>query len=146
MRLRSAQVSNYKAITHSGVVEVEERVTVLIGKNEQGKTSFQRGLESLNPGAAYKAMDLPRHRRAELENTPHEQIEIVSCVFTLDDADVNRLKAVFPPSVIPACLRVNKFYDGHYSYSLVDLEGKESPLAPRPPDLSTLISEIQGAA
>jgi hypothetical protein len=145
MRLKSAQVSNYKAITYSGVVEIEERVTVLIGKNEQGKTSFQRGLESLNPGTTYKAMDLPRHRRAELENTPPDGIEIVSCVFDLDDADLTRLTSVFTSSSAPASLRVTKFYDGHYAYSVIDSAGSESPLEPRPADISGPVREIQAA-
>ena len=67
MKLERVRVRNYRSIVDSGIVDIEERVTVLIGKNEQGKTSFQKGLTSINDGVNYNPKDLPNHLRAGLE-------------------------------------------------------------------------------
>ena len=49
MRLVSARVRDYKSITDSGEVAVEEDVTCLVGKNESGKTAVLEALYRLNP-------------------------------------------------------------------------------------------------
>ena len=44
MRFCKVRVQNYRSIVDSGNVEIEDGVTVVIGKNEQGKTNFLRAL------------------------------------------------------------------------------------------------------
>ncbi len=48
MRLATVQVTNYRSIEDSGVVNIEN-VTSLVGKNESGKRTFLRALHLLNP-------------------------------------------------------------------------------------------------
>ena len=49
MKLVSARIQNYRCISDSGEVPVDEAVTCLVGKNESGKTAFLRALHLLNP-------------------------------------------------------------------------------------------------
>ena len=48
MRLIRARVQTYRSIVNSGIVEIEEGVAVIIGKNKQGRTSFIRAIRSFN--------------------------------------------------------------------------------------------------
>jgi len=58
MKLIKAQVQTYRSIVDSGTVDIEERVTVVIGKNEQGKTTFLRSI----PEGHVNATARTRHR------------------------------------------------------------------------------------
>ena len=143
MKLFRTRIQNYRSIVDSGVVELEERVTVLIGKNEQGKTNFQRGLATLSSATPYRAMDLPRHLRAQLENLPPDQIPVVDAWFKLEANDQEKLSKVLPEGA--QVLRVTRFYDEHYSYSITAADG-EVPLEPRPADVTAFIREIKSQA
>ena len=48
MKLTKAQIKNYDRIADSEEMLLDEKLTVLIGKNEQGKTTFSKTLESFN--------------------------------------------------------------------------------------------------
>ncbi len=50
MRLVSFRIKNYKSILDSGICLVDERVTILAGKNEAGKTAILQALEDFNEG------------------------------------------------------------------------------------------------
>ena len=49
MLMKSAQVKLYKSVTDSGLVEFDDNVTCLVGKNESGKTTVLEALYRLNP-------------------------------------------------------------------------------------------------
>ena len=68
MRLTRARVQNYRSIVDSGIVNIEEIVTVLIGKNEQGKTNFLAGLGTFNKEHTYSAADFPNHRPSAIHS------------------------------------------------------------------------------
>lgn len=67
MRLVAARVRNLRSIIDSGKVEIEDRVTFLVGRNEQGKTTFLRGLASYSEKYAYMPTDMPTRLRPSLE-------------------------------------------------------------------------------
>ena len=48
MRLTAFRVQNYKRIEDTGWIECRD-LTVLVGKNEAGKSAILRGLSKLNP-------------------------------------------------------------------------------------------------
>lgn len=48
MKLIKVRIQNYKSISDSGWVDMDQ-VTCLVGKNESGKTAFLQALEKLNP-------------------------------------------------------------------------------------------------
>ena len=64
MRLEKFQLQNYKKVRDTGLVKVRD-LTVLVGKNEAGKSAILRGLSKLNPsdGEKYDLLkEFPRRR------------------------------------------------------------------------------------
>jgi recombinational DNA repair ATPase RecF len=49
MRIKSANITKYKCIDKSGLIEIEDTVTCLVGKNESGKTATLETIYRLNP-------------------------------------------------------------------------------------------------
>lgn len=49
MKLRKAQVHNFKSIDDSGEVIIDPEVTCLVGKNESGKTAFLQAIGHVRP-------------------------------------------------------------------------------------------------
>ena len=116
MRLRAAEVSNYRSIVNSGLVELEDRVSVLIGKNEQGKTTFLRALLSFNQEIRYTSADLPTHLRAQLEEADAATIAMVTLRLTAENSDLEKLREYVPDVAPTEEFIVTKYFDGHYAY------------------------------
>ncbi len=142
MRLQRARVRNYRSIVDSGEVDIEDRVTVLIGKNEQGKTTFLKGLASLNPNVVYTPNDMTNHLRAALEQRDKKQIEMVDAWLELEPPDNVKLKELVPDAAKISAIHVTKYYDSHYSYSAVPSESPEFLLEPKPTDIQPLVKEM----
>ena len=53
MRLLKVRVQNYRSIVDSGDVNIDEKLTIFIGKNEQGKSNFLKALKSANKEESY---------------------------------------------------------------------------------------------
>ena len=141
MKLRQARVQNFRSIVDSGKVDIEEGVTVLIGKNEQGKTTFQKALMSLNENYSYSEKDFPNHLRAKLENTPYDQIPMVDAWFHFDAEDSKWTEAI--PEIKGATgVRITKRYDDTYSYARTTGDG-DKPLPLRPPDIEPVVQQIR---
>jgi len=146
MRLERVRVQNYRSIVDSGVVEIADRVTVLIGKNEQGKTTFLRAIKSLNTDETYNRKDLPNHLRATLESTRHEDIPIIDAWFAIDESDKQKFSKIIRDFAEVSGIHVTKTYDDVYAYATVLSGGSEVSLEPRPPDLTPFITEINHQA
>ena len=98
MKLLAARIQNYRSIVDSDVVEIDQRLTVLVGKNEQGKTTFLQALTSFGSNAPYKPSNLPRHLRGELERKPAAEIPIVTLWLTAEEPDLVKLNTLVPDS------------------------------------------------
>lgn len=146
MILKVAQVTNFRSIVDSGPVSIEDGVTVLIGKNEQGKTNFLKALQSFNPDVAYKPGDLPNHLRPELEESPKEEIRVLNLVFELEPSDRVELQQIVDDISSLSSIRVNKWFDGSYSYYVIDTNGNEEPLSLSKPDASDDTAKIVDSA
>ena len=59
MRLKSFKVGPYRNILGTGEIEVHPSITVLVGKNESGKTNLLHALDGLNP--ANVPREFPTH-------------------------------------------------------------------------------------
>jgi len=96
LKLVQAHVWKYKSIEDSGAVEISDTVTVLVGKNESGKTAF---LEALHKGLAlegtkysyvadYPRKDLVRYR-------PHHEAgkhqKVLQLTFRIEKALADRI-------------------------------------------------------
>jgi len=142
MKLSRIHVQTYRSIVDSGNVEVDENVTVVIGKNEQGKTNFLRAIHSFNSDEQFRPSDLPNHLRPALEDRPAREIPVVTLTFSLEPADRKKLSSTVSEIDKASGLKCTKFYDNHYQFWLVKSEGSESPLKFAPPDISAQTSKI----
>jgi energy-coupling factor transporter ATP-binding protein EcfA2 len=96
MRLASFQITNFRSINDSGLID-SSRITAILGRNDSGKSNLLRALHSLNPAEGPVELspikDFPRHRRLEecTGDTP-----VVFTRWSLDDSEQAALAAIFP--------------------------------------------------
>ncbi len=145
MKLRRARITNYKSIVESGIVEIEDGVTVVIGKNEQGKTTFLKSLASFNRDWSYRPGDLPNHLRRQLEKEPPETLEIVSLWFNLEPQDLTELHNLINDIDQIQELKCVRYFDNHYTYSLIRGQ-EEQPITFVPLDVSKEASQLKEVA
>ena len=66
MRLVKARIQNYRSIIDTGVFEIEDLKTIMVGPNEAGKTVVLKALQQLNKPkdvAGFEALrDYPRSK------------------------------------------------------------------------------------
>lgn len=146
MILRSAQIRDYKSITNSGEVRIEEDVTCLVGKNESGKTAFLESLYRLNPvptghpDTFVPLRDFPRPRYTD-DGKAVEGVHPIAAMFELEPSDAEAVAAAVGEGVLlSTTIEVSRSY-GNVLYwdfeadeeaavrHLVDLHGAKASLA-----------------
>ena len=101
MKLVKARVQNYRSIIDSGLFEIEELKTILVGPNEAGKTVLLRALQQLNKPSdveGFKAIrDYPRSLYNDIttKQIKAEDIEVVRGYFKLDKEDKELVDSEF---------------------------------------------------
>ncbi len=143
MRLKRVRVQTYRSIVDSGVVEIEDGVTVVIGKNEQGKTNFLKAIRSFNADQRFSPSDLPNHLRPALEDRASGEIPMVTLWFAVELDDRSKLKSTVQSVDLITELKCIKDYGNNYQFALVNSEGKEEPLKYAPPDMSSGKAQIK---
>lgn len=146
MKLRAAQVWNYRSIVDSEFVKLTDRVSVLVGKNEQGKTTFLRALLSFNTQNRYSSADLPTHLRAHLEEAQPAEIAMVELRLAVEHSDRAKLQALVPTINSIDEFIVTKYFDGHYSYASKDAQGGESTVSFAVPTIQPYAKAMIAAA
>jgi AAA15 family ATPase/GTPase len=126
MKLKHARIQTFRSIVDSSTVEVESRLTVLVGKNEQGKTTFLRALASFDVSYIYGPNDLPNHLRAKLGEKSRAEIPIVTLGFVPDSTDRQRLAELVSDMEAVNEFVVTKYYDGRYTYTVKRGEAETS--------------------
>ena len=119
MDLISFRVTMYKGIIDSGWVEVDP-LTVLVGKNESGKTSLLKALHKLNPYKAepyVMAKEWPRRRRKER----NEEHVVCQAKFQLSDQEKSELIQIAENATFPDIVEVSRNYAGDLK---IDFEGE----------------------
>ena len=116
MRLQSFRVGPYKNILETGQVNAEPDITVLVGKNESGKTNILRALESIAPARGQRSIarhDYPRWRQKRDERSGEfESATPVDVTFAFEDADQAAFDGAFGPGVVKAeSVTVGRRYD-----------------------------------
>jgi len=145
MKLRRVQVQNFRSIVDSGAVDIGEGVTVLIGKNEQGKSNFLKALTSFNPNRSYTPNDLPKHLRTQLEEKDAAGIAIVTIWVVPEQADRVQLKEALRDVATIDEFRISRYYDGHYEYQ-ESRANKTATLEFSKPDIAKPVEDIKELA
>ena len=104
MKLKSFKIGPYRNIINGGTVGADAQVTVLVGKNESGKTNLLHALHALNPANGnrlLRRLDYPRwlQKRAERDGT-YVDARPVQVSFSLDEEDSSAVASVFGEEVL----------------------------------------------
>lgn len=86
VKLTKFNIEKYKSILNLGECIVEDRITVLAGKNESGKTNILEGLEKINEESKFEE----KEKTLGEEGSPK-----IICNFKLEEADMNEIISEF---------------------------------------------------
>jgi len=117
MFIKSVQVKNFRSITDSGIVEFNKAFTVLVGKNESGKTAFLKAMhkaKSIEGDIEYEVVsDYPRKSLITYQKR-HEAYPETVCTITyeLADGEIKKINDEIGVVVI-----TNKNFSLDYKYS-----------------------------
>ena len=109
MRLTEFKVRMYRCVIDSGWVDVDS-LTVLVGKNEVGKTSLLKALHKLNPYRQEPYVmdsEWPRGRRAERNSNQ----DVCTARFELSESDLKEISSLTTTSV-DKVVEVSRDYGG----------------------------------
>ncbi len=112
MKLEAFQVKDFRSINDSGKVELEHR-TVLVGRNESGKSSLLKVLSGLKPPGDKLpefalARDFPRDRPRR--NFKKEMV-LLHTWWELDDADRAKLGKIWPRASVATGVEIDRAYE-----------------------------------
>lgn len=128
MEIAKVRIQNYKSIVDSGKVDINPRLTVLIGKNEQGKSNFLSALRSFNVDYKYIPSELPNHLRPTLDAKPPGEVPIVTLWLKLSSDDLEQLKEIIEDIEGVEYLKAVKFYNNSYKFTMVNIDNNEKDI------------------
>jgi predicted ATP-dependent endonuclease of OLD family len=128
MRIKRFHIRNYKSILDSGEIDLDPAISVLIGKNESGKTCVLKALESFKRDYRYAEDDLCLHSEAKIRleagKVKEEDIEIITIWFEVEDKDRERLKEINPRLENLNSLKAKKYFDNSYEIAVPHIDEK----------------------
>ena len=125
MRLKAFRVQMYRPILDSGWVNIDD-ITVIVGKNESGKTALLKALHKFKPFTPDPYTldrEWPRgHRR---ERSP--DAVVVQTRFDFDGEEKDKIGKLLTDQQQPTGVEISKTYEGEYRYEFypIDLDGIE---------------------
>ena len=125
MRIKKVRIRNFRSIIDSGEISLDDKITVLLGKNEQGKTNLLKALESFGREYKYENDDLSYLISSETEL---QQLPIVTIWFKLDN-EKKILSSIDEDFEKQKELVITKYFDGHYEIEKPDLSKIQSKVA-----------------
>jgi predicted ATP-dependent endonuclease of OLD family len=121
MKLVCFRITNYRSINDSGIVEINKR-TVLVGRNESGKTNLLLALNSVNPSNELKELtfvkDFPRNRH---RNEFSDQLMIVDTIWELGCDEKKEIKNFFSRMNDEVKISVKRPYKVEQIVDFIDL-------------------------
>lgn len=117
MKLKRFRVQNFRNVTDSGWVELNDILT-LVGKNESGKTSVLKALWKFNPfGEQPYSLDREWPRGRRKDRSP-EQV-VAETEFVFDDEQKAQLAKIHESASSVTGVRIKKDYKGTFSYTFL---------------------------
>ncbi|WP_409431023.1 AAA family ATPase [Mycobacterium sp. SMC-16] len=126
MKLEAFRVQNYKRVEDTDWVSCGD-LTVLVGKNEAGKSAILRGLSKLNPsdGEKYDGLrEFPRRRYTD-EFDPDDPAEVASARFSLTDDERAELAEISPLIADAKTVVITKNYGNTFTVGFDPHPGSE---------------------
>ena len=125
MRLKAFRVKMYRPILDSGWVDVED-ITVVVGKNESGKTALLKALHKFKPFRPEPYTldrEWPRGRRRERST----DAVVVQTRFDFENSESEDITELLSNGQKPTGVEISKTYEGKYRYKFLpnDLDGNE---------------------
>jgi energy-coupling factor transporter ATP-binding protein EcfA2 len=122
MQLTAFRIFKYRNIEDSGLINLFDRLTCIVGKNQSGKTNLLRALQKLNPhdkSVKYDwRADWPRGGR----RTRDERQVVCEAHFDLD-VEHSELAVLTDADMTPKKVIVTKNYAGEYTVEFPDQPG-----------------------
>lgn len=123
MRLVSAHVRKFKNVLDSGQVAFDPTITVLVGKNESGKTAILEALYRINPVHQADFEESKHYPRWRLVSDRRDGLidaePVVTAVFEIDKEDADEVEKVFGAGVLLGTeLRVSRYYNSAVRYEV----------------------------
>lgn len=96
--LKKAVIQKYKSYDQAQTVELDEKVTTLVGKNESGKTAFLEGLAKLNyftDDDNFKFDSVSDYPRSELKKFQRsgDSVDPIVCTFQIDKKTIEEIES-----------------------------------------------------
>jgi len=133
MKLKSFQVTNFRSVRDSGLIDAED-VTCLVGKNESGKTALLHALYRLNPinpedGEFNPTDDYPRadvdDYEYDVEQGKRDPAIVIRAHFEMNDADFEEMAGVYPEEIFTSReFELSKGYDNKLHFNIAVSEEK----------------------
>lgn len=137
---KRARVRDFKSVTDSGEIRIDESVTCLVGKNESGKTAILEPLYRLNaaptghPETFVPLRDYPRSRYLRERDTAEEKSPI-ELTLEFEDADITAIEKVFGKSTLTSKeVTVFRHYNNAYALNAGINEG---------PSIKKMVEELR---
>ena len=121
MKLKEYKVCEFRSVWASGPIDVDDKVTCLVGKNEAGKTALLTALYRTNPiisddNEFDETYDYPKREvedyRFDLEREKREEAVVVECLYELEDDDLEQVSSIFGSSALTDKTFTRKTYYG----------------------------------
>ncbi len=129
MRLKTAQIQNYRSVLDTGEFEVDHDKTILVGINEAGKSAVLQTLQHINPPKDIAPLDpLRDYPRAHYNDISRgivdpAKVPVATVTFELEDAD----RAALPEGLRDIeGLLVVRYLDNKRGVSLLGAPAKPS--------------------
>lgn len=114
MTLRSFRVLYYRPILNSGWVDVDD-ITVVVGKNESGKTALLKALHKFNPSKP-EPYDIDREwPRGHRKERSQDQV-VVETRFEFTDVEEAQVSEWCPGNIVPTAVQISKTYKGDFKF------------------------------
>src|SRR6266853_6326394 len=119
MRLSRVRIHNFNSFNDSAVVELDDKITIILGNNESGKTSFLRAVSSLDDSYKYQPEELcsyaPNTDSLHRKEMTEANLPILTGTFKLDQNDSLELKAVHESLASLRMFDLTRYYSGRRS-------------------------------
>lgn len=129
--LKKAVVNKYKSYSSEQVVQLEDDITTLVGKNESGKTAFLEALAKLNyftDDEDFKFDEVQDYPRNELKKYQRsgDDIEPIVCTFQMDRETVDEVNNDLGEGVLTTdSFTVSKRYKGGRTWYYTNCDEKK---------------------